>query len=106
MQEFRVVDERRYPIHQAKPDELPYWRWEHRVTLGRGPRSFVVFIDNGIVMNQIVLEPPQLYIEESTTGNLEVISDDRLFEDLMAFATEKGYVNWFPPLAKDPKVLI
>lgn len=95
MQQFQVLDEKRYPLCPNTKEEsniLPYWRWEHRVTLGRNFREFIIFIDN--------LEQ-KLYIEEFANGSLKIIIDDILFEDLQNFAHEKKYLELFLPLSKD-----
>ena len=101
MKDFQVIDERRYPlkVETHNTDMLPYYRWEHRVTLGKymqgSFRTFMVFIDNITT---------KLYIEEINTGNtLQVIEDDELFEALSVFADEGGYVKILAPLLK-PKL--
>ena len=87
---FYIVNEKRFPmpVHAKVPDLLPYYRWEHRVTLGYNGRRYVVFLDN---LKQTV------YIEDATIG-LEKIEDDSLWSALFMFATENDYLMMMPPL--------
>jgi len=107
MSKFQILDEKRYPLKISDPKEvslanwtkstcqkdlLPYWRWEHRVTLGRGAREYMLFIDN---------MKTSVHIEEISGGHLEVILDDSLFESLLEFAKSKGYCNLLSPMFKE-----
>ncbi|MHA2069835.1 MAG: hypothetical protein ACXABY_36180 [Candidatus Thorarchaeota archaeon] len=95
MQDFQIISEKRYPLKvfnvSDNVDLLPYHRWEHRVTLGRRGRRYMVFLDN---LKQSV------YIEEITDGRVERIDDESLWKDVFRHATEKGYLNMLPPIYK------
>jgi len=105
MREFQVLDEKRYPLktvserrnvldlHSRIPetDMLPFWRWEHRVTVGHNTREYMVFLDT---LNNL------MYVEEITGGHLTVIDDDPLRQAIVRFVQEKGFVNIAPPLLK------
>ena len=102
MPRIRVLDERKYPLPNMKQDDsLPYYRWEHRATLGRGLRTFLAFLDNGIYKEDVWLKMPKAYIEEITTGRLETVDDDELFKEIHAFAEELGLLQIQHPLAKE-----
>jgi hypothetical protein len=99
--EFQIIDEKRYPLKTristlnadySKKDHLPYWRFEHRVTLGYNAREFILIVDN---LRQ------KIYLEEVIGGHLEVIDDDSLWESLYKYATEQGYCNMMMPLLKN-----
>jgi hypothetical protein len=98
---FYIVNEKRFPLPvQSSPegsniacnkDLLPYYRWEHRVTLGYNGKRYLVFLDN--------LEQ-SIYVEEFT-GSLEEVKDDKLWEALVTFASQKGFLCMLPPLLKN-----
>ena len=109
MSNFKILNEQRFPLNvaedkiestisgwnlkNANKDLLPYWRWEHRVTLGWHERVFIVFVDQ---LNS------SMHIEEieTTSGTLQTISDDTLFEALLNFAQSKGFCGMLSPLIK------
>ena len=96
MPEFQILDEKRYPLYVRDNDDassrtLPYYRWEHRVTLGYRSRDFMVFIDTLTT---------KAYIEEVTGGHLEVIADDSLHESLAMFAQNKGFLCAAQPILR------
>ena len=107
MPKFQILDETRYPLKTIDSistgempqwnfenkfkDMLPYWRWEHRVTLGWNTREFMVFIDQ---VRQ------SIHIEEISGGHLEAVVDDNLFEALLRFAKSKGFCDIMPPIMK------
>jgi len=99
MSEYQLLDEKRYPLKVREVIDnanlLSYYRWEHRVTIGYNGRRFMVFIDN-----LGTGKGPILYIEEITSGSSEKIKDESLFQSLIKFATEKGFLGVFPPLWK------
>lgn len=100
MSEYNIINEKRFPLKVRNSgdnsDLLPYYRWEHRVTMGYRGRRFMCFIDNlGKGHGPIV------YIEEITSGSTERIKDESLFESLVKFATEKGFLNVIEPIWKD-----
>ena len=105
MSKFQIIDEKRYPLNTEKPIiytrgkniNLPYHRWEHRVTLGYNGRTFMVFIDNGVAQLNIF---PSIYIEEITASGLERIEDDNLFDDLYSFAQVNGFINMLAPMPR------
>ena len=106
--EFQIIDEKRYPLNTEKPIihtgrkevNLPYHRWEHRVTLGYNGRTFMAFVDNGVAQLNIF---PSIYIEEITASGLERIEDDNLFDDLYSFVQINGFINMLAPLPKFDK---
>lgn len=81
-------------------DGLPYYRWEHRATLSRGFKRYMIFLDNGIQITGIQSTAPQAYIEELGPGGLKTIDDDSLFEVLHSFAEQKGFLNAQLPIKK------
>jgi len=95
MSEFQIIDEKRYPLnvksYDMQSDLLPYFRWEHRVTLGRNAKEFMVFVDT--LYNSV-------YIEEIIQGRLEIINDDSLHSSLVNFAHEKEFLGIFSPILK------
>ena len=103
MSRFYLVNEKRFPLPSGTSvdgvkgnvniDMLPYYRWEHRVTIGYNGRRYMVFLDN--LKNTT-------YIEDATDG-LEKIKDDSLWGALVNFAMEKGYLNMYAPMLKDSR---
>jgi len=96
MSEFYIKDEKRYPLNvksadSAKADLLPYFRWEHRATLGYSTREFMVFTDTF---------QQKVYIEEIVGGHLEVVNDDNLHKSLVQYSAEKGFLGVFQPILK------
>jgi len=108
MSKFQILDERRWPLKTVDSadtasmpsswqgemqfkDLLPYWRWEHRATLGWGVREFMVFVDQA---------RQSIHIEEITGGHLEAVEDDSLFEALLRFAQDNNFCDIMPPLIK------
>jgi hypothetical protein len=94
MSEIQIIEERRYPIavKETHNDLLPYYMMECRAILGRDGKRFMVMV------NQYA---QTIHIEDCTSGELFVIEDDNLFNDLLEFATEHGFTNIMPPIAKD-----
>ena len=94
MSKFQVLDNRRYPLCPKGKEETityPFFRWEHRITIGWKNRTFFLFIDT--------LES-NLYIEEYKDGDLLIVEEDDLFLSLLNFADENGSTSFFPPLLK------
>jgi hypothetical protein len=108
MPEFQLLDERRYAlkvkgqisvgyIHNESPlingdkDMLPYFRWEHRVTVGYRAREFMVFVDQ---------LQEKIYIEEIVGGHLETVEETSLFQSLLEFAETGGYCGIMLPIMK------
>ena len=108
MSQFQILNERRFPLKTIDSadtaqmpvswvgknnfkDLLPFWRWEHRVTLGWGKREFMVFVDQ---VRQ------SIHIEEISGGHLEAVVDDSLFEGLLKFAQTKEFCNILSPIMK------
>ena len=93
MPTFQVLDERKYPlkVNTMEKDIMPFYRWEHRVTLGWGAREFMLFVDN--LMSG-------LYIEEIIGGHLEQVTDDMLWQALMRYAKENHYLEMQMPITK------
>jgi len=93
MQDFQVLDEKRYPlkVKDLNKDLLPYWRFEHRVTVGRSFKKYMVFVDS--------LEA-KIYIEEITDGNLNLVEDEQTWHAVFNFVKEKGYCNMMVPIMK------
>ena len=93
MSGFYLINEKRFPLHVKdynNTDLLPYYRWEHRVTIGYGPKRYMVFVDN--LKNAV-------YIEEFD-GDLAVIDDEELWQALFLWTTQKGYLMTIPPMLK------
>lgn len=91
---FQLLDERRYPLKVdtfLRDDMNPYWRWEHRGTVGYGAREFLVFADT---------VKGEIHIEEITGGHLEQIKDDGLFEALKRYAFDKNLLEVKVPIFK------
>ena len=102
MPRIQILDERKYPMPNLKQDDgLPYWRWEHRATLGRAGRTFIAFVDNGIYKNEMWLKMPKAFIEEISTGNMTTIDNDELFKEIHGFAENLGLLQIQYPLAKE-----
>jgi hypothetical protein len=96
MSNFQLLDERRYPLNvrQAYDDKtLPYYRWEHRLTLGHNGRQFVVFIDALV---------GQAYCEETTKGELEVVLESGLWNELVDYAQDNGYLSMIMDVIPKP----
>ena len=103
MSGFYLVNEKRFPLPSStvignakgnvNVDMLPYYRWEHRVTVGYNGRRYMVFLDN--LKNTT-------YIEEVTNG-LEKIEDDELWGAIVNFAIEHKYLDMLLPMMKDKK---
>jgi hypothetical protein len=108
MPEFQILDERRYALKvkgvvgvgfiksqtnkvEGDKDMLPFWRWEHRVTIGYRARDFMVFVDQ---LKQAI------HAEEIVGGHLEVVEDTQLFDSLLQFAGENGFCDILPPIMK------
>jgi len=101
MPRIQVTDEKKCPLEMDQNDGLPYYRWEHRATLSRGFKKYIVFIDNGIRdKNGKVLSWPKAYIEEITSKGIERIEDDELFKELHNFCEEKSYMEVQLPIKK------
>lgn len=103
MPAIKILDEKRYPLPRKNnpADMLPYYRWEHRATLGRSGRTFLVFLDNGISINNQWLSMPEMYIEEITSGHMKVIDDDQLFKEIHEYAERIGLLMITYPMAKE-----
>lgn len=93
MQEFQILDEKRYPlkIKEIQKDFLPYWRFEHRVTVGRNFKQFMVFVDN---------LDSKIYVEDITGGNLNLVEDEQTWHAVYNFVKEKGFCNMMMPIMK------
>lgn len=100
MPRFYLVNEKRFPLPVDTPvrgregvnqDLLPYYRWEHRVTVGCNGRRYMIFLDN---------LKHQAYVEDATNG-LEKINDEELWRELVDFATSNGYLMLMPPMMKN-----
>lgn len=99
MSGIKIVDERKYPLPNANNDILPYYRWEHRATIQRHGVTYLVFLDNGVIINGKTATPPQIYIEE-LSNQLKYIEDDQLFQELMMFVKAKGLIDLQKPIYK------
>jgi hypothetical protein len=101
MPRIQIIDEKKYPLQMNQEDGLYYYRWEHRATLSRGFKKYIVFIDNGIRNEQgKILTWPKAYIEEMTSKGTEQIEDDSLFEELHLFCEEKNFIEVQLPIRK------
>ena len=93
MPEFTIIDERRHPLEvnqYSNIDTLPYYRFEHRVTVGYRGRRLMAFIDQ---------LRGKVYIEEITGGNIKTIEDE-LFEAIYIWVEANGYWGVWPPMMK------
>lgn len=93
MSEFQLLDTNKYPLQITGEEEnLVFYRWEHRATIGHGCREYIIFVDH---------LKGQSHIEEITGGHLEQIQDESLKEALTNFAMEKRLIELgLPPLRK------
>lgn len=92
----------RYPINpRIGNDALPYWRFEHRATVEYQARIFMIFVDNGVTFNNATTVTPKLYVEEITDGDMKVVEEDELHEELADFAVDNGFATILFPMPKD-----
>lgn len=104
MQEFKIIDERKYPLPGlVNKDALRYYRWEHRATIGYRGRKFIAIVDNGIKVNGVYIEQPTSYIEEITNGQMEQIKDNNLWSALKNFINSKNLLEVQQPIMKKLK---
>jgi hypothetical protein len=98
---FQIIDEKRYPLKtftaSDNVDLLPFYRWEHRVTVAYKGKRYMAFLDNEPVSRQ---EMGIVYIEDITSGELKQIKDDDLFEELSTWVSENGFLNLMMPIPK------
>jgi hypothetical protein len=97
---IKILDERRYPLPMMNKDLLPYYRFEHRATLGRNGKTYIVMVDNGIIMGANYIENPTCWVEDFSSGTLVKIKDDELWSELVRFIEEKGFHNVIIPMMK------
>ena len=90
---FQLLDGDCYPlkVEAFSADLSPFWRWEHRGTIGYGNRVFMIFADT---------LKGNIHIEEIIGGHLETIKDDSLFAGLKQYAVEKNLLEVKPPIFK------
>ena len=103
MPEFTIIDEKRFPLdikrfksvrgELVEADQLPYFRFEHRVTIGYRGRRLMAFIDQ---------LKGKVFIEEITDGNLTMI-EDALFVAAFMFIEPQGFLGVFAPIFKPVK---
>jgi hypothetical protein len=103
MSRIQILDEKKYPLPMMNKDNLPYYRWEHRVTLSYKGKRYMAFIDNGIRERDKIITFPKAYIEEITTGNLEYIKDEDLVFELHRFLEALNFLEIQMPIRKDYK---
>ena len=95
MARFQLLDEKRYPLYiqsaDKKPDLLPYYRWEHRATIGFNGKTYMAFIDNlmGVA-----------YIEEVTNGDMKVIKDESVMKEISEYVKAMNLVDLLTPMFK------
>ena len=94
MSQFQILDSKRYPLKVTDESGklLPYYRWEHRATLGWNTREFMIFADHLF---------HTMSIEEIVGGHLEKINDDPLFEALKTFSYKHDFMEVAPPLLRN-----
>ncbi len=82
---FQILDKKRYPL-KVREEKLilPYYRWEHRATIGWNTREFLVFADH---------VKGECFIEEVVGGHLEDIKDDSLHSALTNFCYEHSFLE-------------
>ncbi|RLD51556.1 MAG: hypothetical protein DRI97_15555 [Bacteroidetes bacterium] len=78
-------------------DFLPFYRWEHRATVGLNVREFIVFLDNLPLLER---QPPKMYIEEVVGSSLVQVEEEELWEDLGRYAEETGVLEMQLPIMK------
>lgn len=89
---FQILSTRRFPLQvNNESDLLPYYRYEHRATIGWNTREFMVFVDHLLQSS---------HIEEITGGHLEKIDDEELFKALQYFAFERDFMEVGPPFLR------
>lgn len=98
MQDFRIVNSKRFPLNMYAEDPLAFYRFEHRATIEWGQREFMLLID-------CHPEEMKAYLEEITHGDMKIINDDKLYEAIMAFVRDYStkHQNLFevlPPIFK------
>ena len=94
--EFQILDRKRYPLEPREEVVLlPYYKYEHRATLGWGTREFIILVDHGLQN-----ENAKVHIEEVVGGHLESISDDSLHAALSKFALENGFLQMSVPFPR------
>jgi len=61
----------------------------HIASLGRGVQEYMVFLDN---------RTGTTYVEEVTGGSLKAVEEDELWQELVQFSQDKGFMlvprNW------------
>lgn len=78
--DFKVVDTNRFWLKvNSQPNT-----WLHIASIQAGLREYVYFYN---------VKTSKLYIEEITTGKLEMIKENNLFEELSALIEDEKY-NW------------
>ncbi len=88
---FYVTNGERFPL-PTEPDKhvlLPFYRMEHRATIGHGGSKYMVVVD---AVEQKVLFPEYLDSEEPV--------EDDLALEVIQFASEKGFLAKRPPMMK------
>lgn len=99
--QFQILDSKRYPLHVKNENILlPYWRYEHRATLGWNTKEFIVFIDHGVQSGDSILVEGKAYIEQVIGGHLETIEDDSLHDSLTMFAMDQGFLEVSVPMPR------
>jgi hypothetical protein len=100
MQTIKIIDEKKYPLPNINKDSLPYYRYEHRATLSRLGKVYIVFVDHGIRAGDKIIKEPVSFIEDISTGNMQKIKEDELWVELAIFATENGFLEIQMPMMK------
>jgi hypothetical protein len=89
---FQILSSQRFPLQVSNENDfLPYYRYEHRATLGWNTREFMVFVDHLMQSS---------HIEEITGGHLEKIDDEELFKALQHFAFERDFMEVAAPFIR------
>ena len=97
--QFQVLDSNKYPLKVENDNsQLTFWRFEHRATVGRNCREYIVFVDHA--PGGIIPTGPTCHIEEITGGHLERIEDENLAKALQIFCMEQGFLNVGPPILR------
>lgn len=93
---FKLLNTNRFPLAiEKETNYLPYYRFDHRATIGYNLREFMIFIDNGTPYKESCV-----YIEEITGGHLEQIKDDSLHEAIAKFIDDHNLCLILPPIPK------
>jgi len=92
MNDFKILDSKRYPLHlQNEKNNLPYYRFEHVVSVGKGLREFMGYLDRSTL---------KVHLCEITGGTVREIEEESLFDDLYDYLKDRDYFLLTNPIYK------